>query len=95
MGTHETTKQSVPTFHSEGFTCDKTDALIETLIPLATVKSKSGSYFGWEVVGFQCGCLFNDVTSHVTFNINNMLMMTDPELTKMTPPEELLTNMWT
>ena len=29
METHETTKQSVPTFHSEGFTCDMTDALVK------------------------------------------------------------------
>ena len=50
-------KQSVPGFHSVGFTSDKTDALIERLIKLATVKSTRENYFGWKGVGFQCGML--------------------------------------
>lgn len=90
MKTHETTKQSVPSFHSEGFTCDKTDALIKKLVKCATVKTKTGSYFGWKRVGFQCGCLFNAVPLHVRFTVKKWLMMMDPELTTMTPPEELL-----
>ena len=52
METHETTEQSVPTFHSEGFTCDKTEGLIEKLITWAMVKTKSGSSFGRKGVGF-------------------------------------------
>jgi hypothetical protein len=59
----------------------------------AAVKTKSGSYFGWKGVRFQCGCLFNAVQLHVTFTVNNWLMMMDPELTKMNPPEELLADM--
>ena len=93
METHETTKQCVPTFHSEGFTCDKTEALVKKLVKCATVKTKSGSYWGWRGVGFQCECLFNAVPSHVTFTVNNWLMIMDPELTTMTPPEALLADM--
>jgi hypothetical protein len=93
METHETTEQSVPTFHSEGFTCDKTEALVKKLVKCATVKTKSGSYFGWKGVGFQCGCVFNAVPMHVRFTVNNWLMMMDQELTRVTPPEELSDDM--
>ena len=93
METHETTKQSVPPFHSGGFACDKTDASIEKLIQAATVKSELGSYFGWKGVLFQCGCLLTAVPSHVTFTVNNWLMMMDSELTKMIPAEEPLADM--
>ena len=86
-------KQSVPGFHSVGFTSDKTDALIERLVKLAEVKSKSGNYFGWKGVGFQCGICFNAVPSHVSFTVNNHLLSVNqepPENTRKSPPESLL-----
>jgi hypothetical protein len=86
-------KQSVPGFHSVGFTSDKTDALIERLIKLATVKSTRENYFGWKGVGFQCGICFNALPSHVSFTVNNHLMMSmnqePPENTRKSPPESL------
>ena len=79
METHETTEQSVPTFHSEGFACDKTGALVKKLVKRATVTTKSGSYFGWKGVGFQCGICFNALPSHVSFTVNNHLTNIDSE----------------
>ncbi len=86
-------KQSVAGFHSEGFTSDKTDALIERLIKLATVKSTTGNYFGWKGVGFQCGICFDALPSHVSFTVNNHLMSMNQEPaenTRKSPPESFL-----
>jgi hypothetical protein len=85
--------QSVRGFHSVGFTSDRTDALIKRLVKLATVKSTTGTYFGWKGVGFQCGICFNAVPSHVSFTVNNHLMSLNqepPENTRKCPPESLL-----
>ena len=89
----DTSKQSVPSFHSERFTSDKTDALVARLLKLETLKSKSKSYFGWKGAGFQCGICFRAVPSHVSFTVNKHLMSMDsdpPEDTRKRPPETLL-----